>query len=133
MEKILEAPKTGRVEDAAKERPILFSAPMVRAILEGRKTQTRRLVKWGKKWPCEDGEQFPDGSGGKWIDFGPCPYGSAYRRDRLWVRETWANAWEGYRLRHGGGDFIYRAGPHPLNGDWNHLGSADLSSVNWKP
>ena len=66
-----------------KERPILFSAPMVRAILEGRKTVTRREVK---------------GSGLVWLDnflaeyvANPennlCPYGNS--GDRLWVRETW--------------------------------------------
>lgn len=65
-----------------KERPILFSAPMVRAILEGRKTVTRRPVK---------------GVGLVWLDnFKPeyvadpdnnlCPYGKP--GDRLWVRET---------------------------------------------
>jgi hypothetical protein len=68
---------------AIKERPILFSAPMVRAILEGRKTVTRRPVK---------------GAGLKWLeDFTPeyvadpanslCPYGKP--GDRLWLRETW--------------------------------------------
>ena len=66
-----------------KERPILFSAPMVRAILEGQKTATRRPVK---------------GAAAKWlIDFTPefvadsanalCPYGAP--GDRLWVREAW--------------------------------------------
>lgn len=48
-----------------KERPILFSAPMVRAILEGRKTQTRRVIKG-------EGRVCPQGQPG----------------DRLWVRET---------------------------------------------
>lgn len=67
-----------------KERPILFSGPMVRALLAGRKTQTRRVVK---------GEAL------RWLDeagFDPtfvadpanslCPYGVP--GDRLWVRET---------------------------------------------
>jgi hypothetical protein len=87
------------------ERPILFSGPMVRAILEGRKTQTRRAM---RPQPTEDfrvlavewyeptvvdrhGEEQP----GKEI-FGvygdeegyKCPYGAP--GDRLWVREAWA-------------------------------------------
>lgn len=75
-----------------KERPILFSAPMVRALLAGTKTQTRRVVKMkphhqieerddGTPWPwMHDGERNAD----SWL---ACPYGQP--GDRLWVRETW--------------------------------------------
>lgn len=56
-----------------KERPILFSAPMVIAIREDRKTQTRRIVKEPTSY---DGAHIlPD-----------CPYGAV--GDRLWGRET---------------------------------------------
>jgi hypothetical protein len=56
-----------------KERPILFSAPMVRAILDGRKTQTRRVIK----------EKLMRGEG---AHVNNCQYGKP--GDRLWVRET---------------------------------------------
>lgn len=78
------------------EKPILFSGEMVRAILEGRKTQTRRVVKpelvsiWdeprgaadvaaGYPWVELDGEKY------KAVEL--CPYGRP--GDLLWVRETW--------------------------------------------
>lgn len=64
---------------ATKERPILFSGPMVRAILDGRKTQTRRVVKGA--WALEGDE-----SGCGW-EPPACPYGEP--GDRLWVREAW--------------------------------------------
>lgn len=96
-----------------KERPILFSAPMVRAILAGTKTQTRRLV----KWPIySNGTRYDRGLGDILChnDYLPpsamlmevrrgktsyvtsnleaweheCPYGEP--GDRLWVRETWS-------------------------------------------
>ena len=75
-----------------KERPILFSGPMVRAILDGRKTQTRRIMKpqptydgfwWSHKgYSCGGEKQFRDGL----PLFVGCPYGKV--GDRLWVRET---------------------------------------------
>jgi len=67
-----------------RERPILFSAPMVRAIIDGRKTQTRRAMK--PQWPVSDPPPVP------WTDVSVCgiefgwPYGKP--GDRLWVRET---------------------------------------------
>lgn len=61
-----------------KERPIIFNGAMVRAILEGRKSQTRRVVKFGK---------HPSGSTNNQPPMNACPYGQP--GDRLWVRETW--------------------------------------------
>lgn len=83
-----------------KERGMIFNAEMVRAILDGRKTQTRRPLKWkqtrfteiaerddGSRWPwSEDAENVCD-------FWHPCPFGSV--GDRLWVRETWAEAGAG--------------------------------------
>ena len=90
-----------------KERPILFSGPMVRAILEGRKTMTRRVV---KEWFLMDCPNYFDENNsamnkpphrhddGEWyyetqteVDSTlhcqlVCPYGRP--GDRLWVRET---------------------------------------------
>jgi hypothetical protein len=93
-------------ETVVRERPILFSGPMVRAILDGRKTQTRRVM---KPQPPEDcgrfavewyapiavdrhGEEYPGPDifgayslDGEWGH--RCPYGVP--GDRLWVREGW--------------------------------------------
>jgi len=80
-----------------KERPILFSAPMVRAILNGNKTQTRRVIKTGgaRRIEIESDEQgywpywFDEFSDEQKLE---CPYGQP--GDRLWVRETWrCNNW----------------------------------------
>lgn len=71
-----------------KERPILFNAAMVRAIIEGKKTQTRRVVKPRKdlSFGCllQPHELAGEVNAGDYMN---CPYGKP--GDRLWVRETW--------------------------------------------
>ena len=72
-----------------KERPILFSAPMVRALLAGTKTQTRRALRNGTWWTPEHGviRMAPAGLACTGCAHVACPYGVP--GDRLWVRETW--------------------------------------------
>ena len=87
----------------SKERPILFSGPMVRALLDGSKTQTRRVMKpqlvygtvaglfnsWYLPRAEGGGTLYPNG---KEKILGTCPYGQP--GDRLWVRETFVQGWD---------------------------------------
>lgn len=101
----------GKTPDVPRERPILFSGALVRAILAGTKTQTRRIVDMrdvdfigpgGCNGPNRDdpscwGYEADDG---RWYTLDQatprsthqdkirCPYGA--HGDSLWVRETWA-------------------------------------------
>lgn len=101
-----------------KERGIIFSGPMVRALLDGRKTQTRRVVKvesnprinhawnpglrtgeytfanspvwhFGNRRNCSDGTPS---SHCAMIQLVKCPYGTVGAR--LWVKETWLPLWD---------------------------------------
>ena len=80
------------ITTTVKERPILFSGPMVRAILEGRKTQTRRTYKLQKEmeWYQDLGGEtegwYTNGIGWWNVEEEVCPYGKV--GERLWVREA---------------------------------------------
>jgi hypothetical protein len=134
-----------------KERPILFSGPMVQAILDGRKTQTRRVVVPPKSkhrvWRMDG--QFTVDPGGTWL-WGPgpylkvpfrhvddpweenpeedtrdrvfCPYGYPEDGARLWVREAWAQPWS----KGEGRPVIYRSTYH-------HPEEASASPGPWRP
>ena len=109
-----------------KERPILFSGPMVRAILEGRKTVTRRVVSpqpahgEGIVWLRNIVSRPPSfaivRSGSSNVREIGCPFGVP--GDRLWVRETFAEEQ---------GGFSYRADHVDPRGD------GPAHSMTWRP
>lgn len=113
-----------------RERPILFNDQMVRAILEGRKTVTRRVV---KPQPDFLGSMVDPNTPFKTLDAGlhariTCPYGEP--GDRLWVREAWGLQVRSYGG--GAGEFIvYRA----TNPDAIYCRSSEGREypVKWKP
>ncbi|NMX84661.1 hypothetical protein HBO11_03715 [Pseudomonas sp. WS 5010] len=122
-----------------KERPILLSAPMVRAVLEGRKTVTRRALKMphGFWETSAAGELVPIPAN--------CPHGKP--GDRLWVRESHAQVFEGDipQGRYTGpigtmgsparpdwkSRYVYRADGDMPNVQWHHVG--DSQPVRWTP
>lgn len=141
-----------------KERPILFSGPMVRALLRGEKTQTRRAVKPQPAYGCRyemngagthalhlsdvPGREFVPPTPRSVDHLLPCPYGEP--GDRLWVRETWAPC-DDLVLNHDLDDpenVAYRAdlsarffdGLQPLdttNWNWDFVGTG--TKRGWRP
>lgn len=128
-----------------KERPIIFSGPMVRAILEGRKTQTRRVVKpqpteidgqlrtqsamllaaiFGREATKADEESFAP----------KCPYGVP--GDRLWCKETFAHGAMGPIYRADWGEPVGNNYPAHRTAAWlseiQKACGADVLSHEWK-
>lgn len=110
-----------------RERPILFNGEMVRAILDGRKTQTRRIAKVTSEG-CKEGfitplAGFVPRSIENHISY--CPFGKP--GDRLWVRETWSKSKQPYLSGH----IFYRADGE-TNGKQFSLSFVERESK-WRP
>jgi hypothetical protein len=123
---------------SATEKPILFSGEMVRAILAGRKTQTRRKIK-SNRGKIYDVRQLP--IGGKWyaefLDETVPIKQSVGWGDVLWVRETWGSRQADHPLcKNGrkpqvGDELFYRANPAD-DYQWG-VGKPSQGSFVWRP
>lgn len=127
-----------------KERPIGFNGPNVRAILEGRKTQTRRIVKSKEPvhecknaWVAGGIWRFSNWEPKEHVGFAvKCPYGKP--GDRLWVKETWADVTRAFQLHEcedvqnvafRADDSVYVAGGAYLE----KLGDSGIIVDKWRP
>lgn len=115
-----------------RERPILFSAPMVRAILAGTKTQTRRPYKTRKHpdFGCAMAASELVCEPQHVIDR-TCPYGQP--GDRLWVREAWCPIYPQDPHYNGGRPIgiDYKASHSRESDQWRVMD--DLGTRRWKP
>lgn len=103
------------------DRPIIFSAPMVRALLDGRKTMTRRLA-WRSAPVAEGGVVRIEESK-------PSPWQKVQPGDRLWVRENWqALSFGDYLPTNSTPADLRYAATGPLGGD-----DKDVRGYPWRP
>lgn len=129
-----------------KEFPMFFNDEMVRALLDGRKTQTRRPVAKVSADNClviRKASRNRDGIYTHVMDapkHGLCPFGSV--GDRIWVREAWSQLgnedgcpidWDGNLVKEGGQEAarIYRASCEQKVGDYGLWSIPD--DADWKP
>lgn len=112
-----------------KEKPIIFSTEMVKAILDGRKTQTRRIIRYGdkkgmiRKYCGDDSYIFAKNYPPLSLETNSIEVIKKYlpykKGDILWVRETWNDTW--------GDDVLYKAN----GGSAKDLGYKKVPK--WKP
>jgi hypothetical protein len=95
------------------DRPIIFSAPMILALLSGRKTMTRRLA-W--RCPCKDGAPPHAHGAGGYAGWKPSIWQKVRPGDRLWVRECFSCL--KWLPREDEADLWYWADGNPEHGDW---------------
>lgn len=130
-----------------KERPMVFSAPMIRALLDGSKTQARYVVKpmrgrqsaWLSRELIDKSPRLTltqgDGRVGAQMEHprgGPlgwvaCPHGAP--GDRLWVRETWVHSSDGVLYRERGDRWPYAWRPSVHMPRWASRISREITDV----